>query len=396
MPADGKVVPWHRCLLVALPGWAVARLIVLSTFALVDRPSPLVWDAAWYHDLGVRGYGPYGSEGSRFFPLLPAAVAVGSGLGVPVRLWQLAVCWVAALFFAAGLVRLTVRETGDEKAGHRVAWLIQLVPGANVLALGYSEALAGLLAVLYFLALRSPLGPRSPRAVGGGVAAGVLSGLARPTGPLLALAGLVEAVRSVREGAKDRGKDDRGKDKGRGGDKGQGGRGSQGEGGDRGGAKGRGAARWGLWLVALAPLVGTGGYLAWAWWAFGDPLTPYRVHPVPGLHEAPGELLLRPPSDSYPWALILALLVATGVALYLCGRRLPFAYLAWAVPMVGVAVIAGGLPSLPRLLAAVFPLWMAVAVVVRDLRLWLTVMTASLVGFTWVAWLTVAPGGPVP
>jgi hypothetical protein len=151
-----------------------------------------------------------------------------------------------------------------------------------------------------------------------------------------------------------------------------------------------------LWLVALAPLVGTGGYLAWAWWAFGDPLTPYRVHPVPGLHEAPGELLLRPPSDSYPWALILALLVATGVALYLCGRRLPFAYLAWAVPMVGVAVIAGGLPSLPRLLAAVFPLWMAVAVVVRDLRLWLTVMTASLVGFTWVAWLTVAPGGPVP
>src|SRR5690606_9495248 len=165
--------------------------VVLSTFALANHSSALVWDAAWYHDLGVRGYGPYGPEGSRFFPLLPAAVAVGAGLGAPAAVWQLAVCWVAALFFAAALVRLTVRESGDEAAGRRVAWLIQLVPGANVLALGYTEALAGLLAVLYFLAVRSP-GVRL------GVAAGVLSGLARPTGPLLALPGTVEAVRSAR------------------------------------------------------------------------------------------------------------------------------------------------------------------------------------------------------
>src|SRR5690606_13161406 len=31
MPAEGKVIPWHRCLLLALPGWAVARLVVIST-----------------------------------------------------------------------------------------------------------------------------------------------------------------------------------------------------------------------------------------------------------------------------------------------------------------------------------------------------------------------------
>lgn len=358
MSADGKVVPWHRCLLVALPGWVVARLVVLSTFALANQPSALVWDAAWYHNLGVHGYGPYGAEGSRFFPLLPAVVAVGAGLGAPAAVWQLAACWVAALFFAAALVRLTVRESGDEAAGHRVAWLIQLVPGANVLALGYTEALAGLLAVLYFLALRAP------RGVPLGVAAGVLSGLARPTGPLLVVPGLVEAVRSA-----------------------------------RGDAAGRGA-RWGSWLVALAPLVGTGGYLAWAWWAFRDPLTPYRVHSAAdlrgGLARAPWEFLLRTSPGGYPWPLVLTLLAATAVALYLCWRRLPLAYLAWAVPMVGLAVTAWGLHSLPRYLAAIFPLWMAVAVAARDLRLWLTVMTASVAGFIWVAWLTVAPGGPVP
>jgi len=426
MPAEGKVVPWHRCLLVALPGWLVVRVIVLSAFALANAPTPLVWDAAWYRDLGVQGYGPAGPEAARFFPLLPAVVAVGVNLGVPAALWQVVVCWVAALFFAAALVRLTVRESGDEAAGHRVAWLIQLVPGASILAFGYAEALAGLLAVLYFLALRSPRGAPV------GVAAGVLSGLARPTGPVLALPGLVEAVRSRRRGADSGGDQARGEAKDRGearssegtsgGEGRRAGEGQSGErpkdgdgrkGGDdrrqgtsdkdkggpgRRGGQGRGGVRWAVWLVAVAPLVGTGGYLAWAGWTFGDPLTPYRAHATtnpPGDTTAE-ELLTHTSPGGYPWSLVLALLGATGVALYLCGRRLPFAYLAWTVPMVGLAVIAGGLSSLPRYLAAVFPLWMSLAITVRDRRLWLTVMTASLVGFTWVAWLTVVPGGPVP
>lgn len=436
MPADGKVVPWYRCLLVALPGWVVARLIVLSAFALADRPEALIGDAAWYHDLGVRGYGPYGAEGARFFPLLPAAVAVGVGLGVPAAVWQLAVCWVAALVFAAALVRLTVRESGDEAAGHRIAWLIQLVPGANVLVLGYPEALAGLLAVAYFLALRSLAAgapaPGSARGVGIGVGVGFLSGLARPAGPLLALPGFVEAVRSAfggdrpkdadggdgtkaqKGGKAQEGEKARDSDKARDGGKAQEGAkaqsGGKAQGDDdgrdrakrrgagRGGGVGRSLARWGPWLVAVAPLAGTGGYLAWAWWALGDPLAPYRAYLTANLSESVTvwELLPGTAPGGYPWALVLLLATAAGVALYLCGRRLPFAYLAWAVPMLALAVTVWGVPSLPRYLAAVFPLWMALAIVVRDRRLWLTLMTASIAGFVWVAWLAIAPDGPIP
>lgn len=353
-----RSVSWRRCLVAALPAWILARVLVLATFALAGRSSTLVWDAAWYHNLGVHSYGPYGAEGSRFFPLLPALVGVGAQLGLPVPAWQLAVCWVAALFFAAALFRLTVAETGDESAGRRVAWLIQLVPGANVLALGYTEAIAGLLAVGYFLALRSSGDARL------GFAAGLLSGLARPTGPLLAIPGVVEAVRASRDGGR--------------------------------------SVRWRPWLLAAAPLLGTGAYLAWAWAAFGDPLTPYLVHSEAdlrgGVASAPWEFLVRTSPGGYPWPLVIALLATAAVALYLCWRRLPAPYLWWSLPMVGLAVTAWGLHSLPRYLAAVFPLWMAVAITVRRRWLFLALMVPSTVAFTWVAWLTVAPGAnpPVP
>jgi hypothetical protein len=351
-------LPWSRCLLAALPAWVVARLIVLATFALSGKASSLVWDAAWYHNLGVHGYAPYGADGSRFFPLLPAVIQVGSWLGLPVPAWQLGASWLAALFFAGALVRLTVREAGDEAAGRRAAWLIQLVPGANVLALGYTEALAGLLAVLYFLALRSERGARL------GFVAGVLSGLVRPTGPLLALPGVIEAVRCATGGLS-------------------------------------GVLRaWRSWLVALAPVIGTGAYLAWTVVTFGDPLTPYRAHSATdlrgGVASGPWEFLVHTSAGGYPWPLNLALLVVTAVALYLAARRLPVSYLAWAVAMVGLAVTAWGLHSLPRYLAAVFPLWMALAIAVKNRVVFVALLAVSAAGFTWVAWLTLTPGGPVP
>jgi hypothetical protein len=351
-------LPWSRCLLAALPAWVVARLIVLSTFALSRKSSSLVWDAAWYHNLGVDGYAPFGADGSRFFPLLPAVIHVGSWLGLPVPAWQLGACWLAALFFAAAVIRLTVRETGDEGAARRVAWLVQLVPGANVLALGYTEALAGLLAVLYFLALRSERGARL------GFVAGVLSGLVRPTGPLLVIPGAIEAVRCAPAGLS-------------------------------------GLLRaWRSWAVAVAPALGTGAYLAWAAATFGDPLTPYRAHSATdlrgGVASAPWEFLVRTSSGGYPWPLVLGLLVVAAVALYLTGRLLPVSYVAWAVPMVGLAVTAWGLHSLPRYLAGIFPLWMALAIAVKNRVAFVTLLGVSIAAFTWVAWLTLTPGGPVP
>jgi hypothetical protein len=361
---------WRRCLIAALPAWVVARVIVVATFLLSGGGSVLVWDAAWYHNLGVDGYGPYGANGSRFFPLLPAIIGGGSWLGLPAPVWQLAVCWAGALFFAAAVYRLTVLETGDEASAQRAAWLIQLVPGANVLALGYTEAVAGVLAVLYFLFLRSAGDARV------GFATGLLSGLARPTGPLLAVPAIVEGVRAARGGDTRRSRE------------------------PQRGAVGALLGAWRYWLVALSPVLGTGAYLTWVWITLGDPLTPYRVHSASdlrgGVASAPWDFMLRTSPGGYAWPLVLALLAVAVVALYLTWRLLPLSYLGWALPTVGLAVTAWGLHSLPRYLAAVFPLWMAVAIACRRRWVFVAVMSASAAAFTWVAWLTVDPTGPVP
>jgi hypothetical protein len=347
---------------VALPAWILARVLVLGTLALVLYQShgtpvagPLsdvrhlkVWDVAWYGNLGVNGYGSYGPMESRFFPLLPLAVGVGHTFGLPTNPWITGVCWLAALAFAAALHRLMLTEVGDEGAARRAAWLIQLVPGANVLALGYTEAFAGLLGVTYFLVIRTR------RDVGVGTIAGLLSGLARPTGMLLSIAGAIELFRN---------------------------------------------RNWKAVLLAAAPVLGTGLYLAWAWHAFGQPLTPYKVQASTDLRGAvvnvPWEFLTRTSDGGYPWKLVLVLLAAAAVLLVVCARTLPASYTGWALVSVAAAVTAYGLHSLPRYLAAVFPLVMAAAIVCRNRWAWYAFLGLCLYGFTWVSYFNLT-SGPVP
>jgi len=350
----------------ALPAWVLARVIVLGTWLLAVRlwPEPdvagplsdikslQVWDVVWYRILGEVGYVAYGPMESRFFPLLPAVVGVGDFFGLPARLWITGVCWLAALAFAAALHRITYIETGDAAAARRAAWLVQLVPGANVLALGYTEALAGLLAVTYFLVIRTR------RDVGVGTVVGLLSGLARPTGLLLSVPAAIEYARRYSE---------------------------------------RG---WPLRLLLTAsPVIGTGLYLGWAWHAFGDPLTPYRVQAVKDLRGAvaspPWEFLFQTSPGGYRWPLVLALLAVTAVLLIVCARTLPASYTAWAVVSVAAAVTAWGMHSLPRYLAAVFPLVMAAAILCRNPWVWRALLLLCLPVFAWVSYLNLTPG-PVP
>src|SRR4029453_13430045 len=96
--------------------------------------------------------------------------------------------------------------------------------------LGSTEGWAALLAVMYFLVIRTR------RDVGVGTVAGLLSGLARPTGLLLSIPAAIGFARRH----SDRGWPSR-------------------------------------LLLTAAPVLGTSVYLGWEWSAFGDPLTPYRV-----------------------------------------------------------------------------------------------------------------------
>jgi hypothetical protein len=363
----------------ALAPWLLARVLALAglAFALWQRRGLAVygpwanantlevWDVVWYRNLAEHGYLSYGPGETRFFPLLPSLIAAGHSLGVPVLPLLTATCWLAGLAFAAALHRLMLAEGADESSARRAAWLIQLVPGANVLLLGYTEALAGLLAVGFFLALRDN------RKLIVALPLGVLSGLVRPTGLLLSAPAAVELLTCHVQRR-------------------------------RWTPRNRRAAtlRWPLRLLVIAaPVAGTAGFLAWVWYTFGQGLAPYRAQTGDGLRGGvvnfDWHFLFHNSPGGYHWALVLALLAAAGCMLWVCARRLPAAYASWAGLTVAAAVTAYGFHSLPRYLASAFPLVMAAALLCQQRYVWRIVLWTCGAGFVWVAYLGFSPG-PVP
>jgi hypothetical protein len=347
----------------ALPAWLLARAIVLgfAGYAVWQRHGvPAigpwqeagrleVWDAGVYRLLAEHGYQMYSLV--RFFPLLPSVGSALHAIRIPTEPGLTVVCWIAALLFAAALHRLVLLETGDEPAARRSAWLIQLVPGANVLVLAYSEAFAGLLAVGFFIAVRRT------RRYGVGAALGVLSGLVRPTGILLSVPAAIELVRTR-------------------------------------------PSRWlPSALVAVSPIAGTAGFLVWSWYAFHDLLAPYRAQTGAdlrgGVLNTNREFLFKTSPGGYPWLFVLVLIAVAVLLLVLCARLLPASYTVWAALMVLAAITASGFHSLPRYLAAAFPLVMAAALTCRRWYVWWPVLAACVISFSWVAYHAFVPG-PVP
>jgi hypothetical protein len=345
----------------ALPAWLTARGVVLAALAaaawahdglpqtgtVAGATGLQVWDTAWYRLLADEGYHAQGPDAVRFFPLLPLATrAVAAVLGLPTAVVLIALCWVCGLGFAALLHRLVLAETGDPASARRAAWLIQLVPGANVLALGYTEAPAGLLATAFFLLLRRGW-------LAGAATVGLLSGLVRPTGLLLALPAVVELTARLRAGH-------------------------------------RPGPGW--YAVAASPVLGTATYLGWCWTAYGDFLLPYRVQTAHDLRGGVVDVrlsyLVRTSPAGWPWPLVLLLLAAAAWLLWLCPRRLPAAYPVWAAAAVAAGATAYGFHSLPRYLAAVFPLVMVLAKVSRSRAAWYCTLAACLPPFAYVSYVS--------
>lgn len=378
----GLIRPVGYPLRVALPPWLLAHAIVFGALALVwrlnhgrlphtgDAPASLgmfVWDSGWYRALASNGYHAFGPDAVRFFPLLPLSTrGLSSVTALPDGVALLALCWLAALVYGAALFALTRRVTGDEGAARRVAWLAQLVPGANVLVLGYTEALAGLLAVLFFWALRDGRWISV-------IPVGLASGLVRPTGVLLVLPAAVALVASGRHG-RPAGPDGR--------------PGGPSDSGRPGPHSGLGAR-----LVALAsPVLGVGLFLAWSAAVHGDPLLPYTTQTSQGLRGGLAvnalPYLVRTDRLGPPWPLALSLTVAAVVLLVVSARRLPVTWTVWAAAGVAAALTASGLHSLPRYLSGLFPLLVAAAMVTRGRRAWAATLGGCLVGFAYLAFIT--------
>jgi hypothetical protein len=354
-------------LVAALPGWVVARLAVALGFLIAviasdelrpgGRPLQLdqglfAWDAAWYRDIAEHGYNGVAHEGLRFFPLLPL---MARALSVPllgnVGLALILLVNVAALATGVLLHRLVREQTGDRALATRSAWLVALLPPALVLVLGYAEAIALALVVGAFLAMRH-------RRWWHVAMLGVLLGLCRPTGMLLAIPVLLEALRDWRVGR------------------------------DRIGR---------LAAIVSAPL-GTAIYLAWVEWQHGDWALPLRLQNSADLRagwEDPftavwGSLDALVSDGRIGDGLHVPWIALFGVLLVVCFARWPSSYGWFSAAVLVLALSAHNLGSFERYGLFAFPLVLGLASITGEPRVERAVLTAlgaGLTGFTVLVFL---------
>jgi hypothetical protein len=362
--------PWRTAITAAAPAWLAGTLLVLGIGKLASQAKAgravlglnasylhdhvhelFIWDTSWYLTLAEHGYRGTPPEAIRFSPLLPLVTRAVAACGIPAAVAILLVCWLAALGFAILVHRLALTETGSTVTARRAAWLSQLAPGAFVLTMGYTEALAGLLAAAYLLAVRQYGADRGARRLwiwcAVGCVAGFGSGLVRPTGFIIAVVGALEILSRLMRRER------------------------------------MGAAGWTARLaMTLSPILGVGSFLCWCDAVYGSFLLPYDEQTVHGL---------RGTVASNPWAsawqtftvpsthgelggagmLTLVLVVASVGLLVGCARRLPLPLSAWAALSLAAALTAPYFSSFPRYASGDIPLLITAAALPRSRAAWL-------------------------
>jgi hypothetical protein len=313
------------------------------------------WDAAYYRDIAEHGYRGVEQLGIRFFPLVPLATrALGVVTGGRYGLALMLVVNVSALVAGGLLHRLVRTDTGDAKLARRSVWLMALAPPAFVLALGYAEATFIALAVGTFVGLRG-------RHWWVAASCGLLAGLTRPTGAILALPAAVEAL--------------------------------------AGWTRARGPERTRRLAAIVAPVAGVGLFLAWSAIAYDDAFRPLRaqsdpklrgntVSPITALlHESRGIVHGTHIGSALHvlWAaVLLALLVV-------CIRRLPPSYSVFAAASLVIGLSSKNLESFERYCLSAFPFVVAAASLVTRERLEKAVLTVSataMAGYALLAFLS--------
>lgn len=354
------VSTWREDLAAALPGWVVARLVVaaawLANAALIavrlDGVEPatttqglFAWDGAYYGSLAQFGYANVEFDGIRFHPLVPLVGVNRTGV--------LILANVTALLAAALVHRLVVRVTGDRDLARRSATFTALAPPAFTLVWAYAEAPFLLLSAAQLLALHRR------RWWTAGVL-GVLASLTRPSGILLTLPAMVEALRRPPDGSR--------------------------RAVTFAGIAGRVAA-------IAGPIAGIAGYLWWVEEATGEGMLPVRIQedlrggfvfPVFRLVEGFGEMVTDTLGDGLhiPFAIGMVYLV------WICWRRLPLSWAVLATAAVFTSIGAGNLNSIERYALGTVPLVVALASVTGG-RWWrpaIVISTLGLFGLTVLAW----------
>ena len=172
--------------------------LIRSNALTENLPSPGTWhyallgvwerfDTLWYLRIAQRGYDlPHAVI---FYPLYPAAIRITSWV-LPATLAALFVSTVGAFFFFWGLLRLAEQELAASSK-LRMLLIVCVWPTSFVLFAGYAESLT--LALIVWAVVFARAGRWWPAA-----ACGVLAGLGRPSGVLVAIPLVLMALRSRR------------------------------------------------------------------------------------------------------------------------------------------------------------------------------------------------------
>ena len=348
-----------RAMVVVLPAWIVARLIVIAALAIAHagagtlRPNDpgalqrvreglLSWDGGWYEAIASHGYVASGRESVRFFPLFPLlGRLVGQVPGISTGVALVVVANASALVAMAGLWILVRRDFGDTGLARRSVWLMALAPSAYPMVLAYSDATLLLCSVVTFL------GARTGRWWWAALA-GLGAGAVRPVGLLLVVPLAVE-VWVGRRGVK-------------------------------------GATGWTARGCALvAPVVGAAAYLAWVGHRFGDPLLPLSVQQQNGhrgqfavpvsarWHDVVDALHGHHIGSALhvPWVILCVALVVVA------WRRLPHSYALFALAVLVVSLSSTNLDSFERYALGAFPLVVAASTCTASRRVEIAVLLGS-------------------
>lgn len=359
----------RAAVLTALGPWIVARVLVLVAWLTARvardhhwvhdplaratvRHGLLSWDGAFYADLAQHGYAALPRPALRFFPLTPLLGRFVGWTGIGPRTGVVLVANLAALGAGTLLVVLLRREALPEATVHRAVWLLALAPSAFVLVFGYAEAVFLLLAIAVFLCART-------RRWWIAVPLGLLAGLCRPSGFVVAIPLAVEALRALRDTT-----------------------------------AGEKVARA---VAVVAPFVGAALYLGWVDDRFGDALLPFRVQtranlkgsftdPVSSTTDAVRGMFHGHIGTGLhvPWMIVVIALIVVAF------RKLPLSYGCYAAVAVASAVTSANLDSFERYALAAFPVTVALALLLRPgwpTRVVVVLSAAAMTGYATLAFV---------
>jgi hypothetical protein len=313
------------------------------------------FDAAWYLDIATFGYDL--DSRAAFFPLYPGLVGLFGDIGLSPVLVGIAISCACSLGGLYLLHRLTALDYGRRVAG-ATTWIVVCSPAAVCLSAVYTEGLFLLLSVGSLYAAR--LGRWRTAAL-----VAVLAAATRSAGILLIVPLLVMYLYGPRA--------DREPDA------------------PPAGIRPRYKLRPDLLWLAVIP-TGLFAYLAYLGISSGDPLLAFNAqsdwnrifapfggialglwsgitsvfHIIPGLESISYSLATVTLEEAVRNLVLLGFLVLAGWLTVQTARRLPPAYLAYAVTSLALplSVPATDTPlmSLPRFMLVVFPFWIALAI----------------------------------